>query len=76
MNVLRDAWECSPIIEDEAVGPTFPNPVQFADEENLDHFEGPLESSGNKEIVAWIFMVVLSVVTLAAFYVLWLKAGG
>jgi hypothetical protein len=76
MHALRDAWECPPIIEDEGIGPTYPNPVQFTNGEDSDHFEGPLENTRKKENVVWILMAVLAVVTVAAFRLLWLKADG
>lgn len=37
---------------------------------------GRLEHTGQEEIVVWILLVVFGVVTVTAFYLLWLKAGG
>jgi hypothetical protein len=76
MRVLRDGWECSLVIEEEGIGPTYENPVRFSELEDLYHASGRLEHTRKNEIVVWILMVVFGVVTVTAFYLLWLKAGG
>jgi hypothetical protein len=52
------------------------NPVQFSNREDLNYSGDRLENTRKKEIVVWILVVLLGVITFTAFYLLWLKAGG
>jgi hypothetical protein len=54
---------------------TYPTQVQFSDREDLHHSDGRLGNTRQTEIVVWILVVVLAVVTVTAFCLLWLKAG-
>ena len=54
--------------------PTYRNPDRLSDRKELRHSDGRLKNIRQEEIVVWILVVVLGVVTVTAFYLLWLKA--
>ena len=76
MDVLRDGWECSPVIDEEGIGPGDRNPVQFSNRADLHPSDNRSENTRKKEIVVWILLAVLGVVSVTAIYLLGLKIGG
>ncbi|RZU29619.1 hypothetical protein [Edaphobacter modestus] len=56
--------------------PTYWNPVQFSDRRDLHDSDVRLENIRKKELVVWILVVVLGIVSVTAFYLLWLRASG
>jgi hypothetical protein len=61
---------------DSTLGPSYRTQAGFSDEQGLNHSGGRLGKVKEAEIVVWILIVLLAVVTVIAFDLLWLRIGG
>lgn len=74
-----DSLERIPIHQQEfhtMVGATCQTEAGFSDRADLHHSDGRPGDTGQSEIVMWILIMVLVALTITAFFLLWIKAGG
>lgn len=61
--------------QEQEIESIFRNLIRYGDTASLHYSKDWPDRAGRQEVAAWIFIAVLKLISIIAFYLLWLKVG-